>query len=58
MGIPPYEPPKPHLSREWHGSYPQAARIATKEGLRSGSREWWDRIRQIREHWYKTGQLR
>ncbi len=56
--IPNYVPlAKPTLSRAYHGSYPQAARIASSEGLRSGSHDWWNRIREIRDHWHNTGQL-
>jgi hypothetical protein len=56
--IPDYNPIRSGASLRHHGSYPQAARIATAEGHRSGGPEWWDRIREIRRHWTVTGQIK
>lgn len=56
--IPDYQPIPAEVSSEHHGSYPQAARIATAEGHRPGGPEWWDRIREIRRHWTVTGQIK
>lgn len=56
--LPDYQPVGYGVSLTHHGSYPQAARIATAEGHRSGGPEWWGRIREIRAHWLATGQIR
>jgi hypothetical protein len=56
--IPDYQPIGFGVSRGHHGSYSQAARIASAEGHRPGGPEWWDRIREIRHRWFVTGQIK
>jgi hypothetical protein len=57
MDIPAYKPIPAWVSSEHHGSYPQAARIAKSEGLRGGTHDWWNRIREIRAYWHESGQI-
>lgn len=56
--IPDYQPIGFGASLRHHGSYPQAAWIASVEGHRPGGPEWWARIREIRHHWFATGQIK
>lgn len=57
--IPDYVPYEAHLSGEFHGRHPQAAKIVNEHWpeLRRGSGDWWSKLHEIMDYWRKTGQL-